>query len=129
MLICLFVLGGPIHRCIFVFSTWVFDWGYPLLFLSPFPSELGLVGYLVLIFFFVLGGPIHRCNLLIYLVIYFPSSWVFFIGGFVFCPHSPPFSKPVSQWGWRRTWVYQQKLLIRPTWFTMNSAATISSKS
>ncbi len=128
MLICLLDLGGPMHRCIFVFSTWVFDWGFCLLFPSPSPSSrscwLSSADFL-----FCLGGPIHRCNLCIYLLIYFPSSWVFFIGGFVFCPPSPPFSKPVSQWGWRRTWVRQQKLLIRPTGFTMNSAATISSKS
>jgi len=39
VLICLLDLGGPMHRCIFVFSTWVFDWGFCLLFPSPSPSS------------------------------------------------------------------------------------------
>jgi hypothetical protein len=130
VLICLLVLGGPMHRCIFVFSTWVFDWGFCLLFPSPSPSSRSCWLSSADIYFFLFWEVQSTDAIYVFIYLFiFPSSWVFFIGGFVFCPPSPPFSKPVSHWGWRRTWVHQQKLLIRPTGFTMNSAATISSKS
>jgi len=88
VLICLLVLGGPMHRCIFVFSTWVFDWGFCLLFPSPSPSSRSCwLSSADIIIFFVLGGSIHRCNLCIYLLIYFSLLMGFFYWGF--CVLSP----------------------------------------